>query len=58
MRKSLGINKETILYIKWRKCLLFKNGINNKFLDKSKECDKINNLYLNQIKKNNKKKHN
>ena len=58
MRRSLGLNKETILYIKWKHCLLFKSGINKNFINQSKECDKIYNLYLNQVKKNNKKKHN
>ena len=39
--------KTTILFIRWRRCLIFNN--NNKELNQPKECIELYNLYMNEI---------
>tara|TARA_S200000501_G_C20308466_1_gene519027 strand:- start:53 stop:232 length:180 start_codon:yes stop_codon:yes gene_type:complete len=49
MRKPLRISKKDLLFIKWRRCLLFYN--NNKENNQPLKCECIYDLYMTEVKK-------
>ena len=53
MINPLKIDKKTIFFIRWRKCLILNNE--NKETNQPKECKQLYNLYVNQVIREKKK---